>query len=82
MPSKVAARTANRMLSGFETVRPEGGLESYPWMLVGTAFDYRVRMFFEPDFNLIPGRFAGWQGLVLDANAGRLVFRAAGVGNW
>ena len=51
MPSKVAARTANRMLSGCETVRPEGGLESYPWMLVGTAFDYRVRMFFEPDFN-------------------------------
>ena len=51
MASKAAARTANKMLSTFNTTLPEGEHRDYPWMLIGTAFDYRVRLFFEPGFN-------------------------------
>ena len=51
MASKAAARTANKKLSKFDTALPEGERKGYPWMMIGTAFDYRVRLFFEPEFN-------------------------------
>ena len=39
------------MLANCETVEPAVERKSYPWMLAGTAFDYRARLFFEPAFN-------------------------------
>ena len=51
MPGKAAVREANRMLASFDTILPEGERKDYPWMMIGTAFDYRVRLFFEPEFD-------------------------------
>ena len=51
MPGGVATRQANKILSDVDTVIPATDRTGYPWMLVGTAFDYRARLFFEPGFN-------------------------------
>lgn len=51
MAGKAAVRETNKELASFGTVLPEGAGTGYPWMLIGTAFDYRVRLFFEPEFN-------------------------------
>ena len=84
MASKVAVRTANKTLSAFNTTLPEGERKSYPWMMIGTAFDYRVRLFFEPEFNFedtvafgrVPGGMGSIQGC---ENTARLLWNA-GVG--
>ena len=51
MAGTAAVRSANQMLSSFDTMMPNGERKGYPWMLIGTAFDYRVRLFFEPESN-------------------------------
>ena len=69
MPSKSAARTANKKLSDFDTALPPGERENYPWMLVGTAFDYRARLFFEPALNFEDTAALGrvWRGMMAPA---------------
>lgn len=51
LPGRGAAREANAKLSKCNTVVPEGDQTGYPWMLAGTAFDYRARFFFLPEFD-------------------------------
>ena len=51
MAGRAAGRSTNKILSALDTTMPEGEGQGYPWMLIGTAFDYRVRLFFESEFN-------------------------------
>ena len=51
MAGRAAVRSANKNQAALDTTMPEGELQGYPLMLTGTALDYRVRLFFEPEFN-------------------------------
>ena len=51
LPGRAAAREANAILSKCDMVMPKGEQSSYPWKLAGTAFDYRARFFFAPEFD-------------------------------
>ena len=53
MPGGIVAKIANKKLSTSITSFPQGERKGYPYSLTGTAFDYRARLFFEPEFSFI-----------------------------
>ncbi len=57
-------RTVNTHLVTGDTILPQGIDRSYPYNLVGTAFDYRLRYYFALTD---PARFVAWEGAVDNA---------------
>ena len=53
MPGGIVAKIANKKLSTSITSFPQGERKGYPYSLTGTAFDYRARLFVEPEFSFI-----------------------------